>query len=297
MKIRDWLLLFLLSFLWGGSFFFNKIILRDLSPFTLVFFRVSTGALLLWLYIRITSEKIALTRQMITGFIVLGIFNNFVPFSLIVWGQQYIESGEASVLNAAAPLFSALLGHFVTRQEHLTKKRIAGLLVGWAGVFLLVSTSFSGNGGKMLQGRLAVITAAFSYAVGAAYGRRFKSISPKVLAAGMLSASALFLLPLVIIVDKPWSTAVHLPSILALTGLAVFCTAAAYLIYYTLLARIGATNLLLVTFLIPVTALLLGIMFLGESPGWQTFTGLFLIISGLLVIDGRLFRKREPARR
>ncbi|RKX87729.1 MAG: EamA family transporter [Spirochaetes bacterium] len=294
MKIFNWVLLLLLSLLWGGSFFFNEIILQDLPPFTLVFLRVSGGALLMWLYIILTSEPVVFSRKVIAGFIVLGTVNNFVPFSLIVWGQQFIEGGEASVLNAAAPLFGALIGHFVTRQERLTRNKIAGLLFGWGGVFLLMSTSFSHFAGlQSLQGRAAVISAALCYAIGATYGRRFKDISPKVLTAGMLSTSALFLLPLVLLVDKPWSAVIHTPAILALVGLAFLSTAVAYLIYYFLLARVGVTNLLLVTFLIPVTALFLGILFLGESPAWQTFGGLFLITAGLLIIDGRILNKKN----
>ncbi len=292
MKVTDWILLLILSLLWGASFFFNAVILTDIAPFTLVFIRVSGGAVLLWLFIGLTSEKVTLSRQIITGFIVLGIFNNFVPFSLIVWGQQYIEGGQASVINASAPFFSALIGHFVTRQDRLTKNKITGLLIGGAGVFLLVSTSFSVTSPGSLQGMLAVVSAALCYAIGATYGQRFKNISPKVLAAGMLSTSSLFLLPLVLLVDKPWTITLHPHAILALIGLVFLSTALAYLIYYALLARVGSTNILLVTFLIPVTALVLGILFLDESPGWRTFGGLILITSGLLVIDGRLFRKK-----
>lgn len=292
MKATDWFLLLILSFLWGASFFFNKIILRDLSPFTLVFLRLGGGAILLWLFILFTSEKVKLSRKMISGFIVLGIFNNLVPFSLIVWGQQYIEEGQASVINASAPLFSALIGHFVTRQERLTKNKIAGLITGWAGVLLLVSTSISVTGAHSLQGRLAVVSAALCYAIGATYGQHFKNISPKVLAAGMLSTSSLFILPFVLLVDKPWTITLHTHAILALIGLVFLSTALAYLIYYALLARVGSTNILLVTFLIPVTALVLGILFLDEHPGWQTFGGLILIITGLLIVDGRLFQKK-----
>lgn len=293
MKIFDWVLLLSLSLLWGGSFFFNEIILQDLSPFTLVFLRVSGGALIMWIFIILTSEPVVLTRKLITGVIVLGIFNNFVPFSLIVWGQQYIEGGEASVLNAAAPLFGALIGHFVTRRERLTQNKIVGLFFGWSGVFLLVGTSFSHSGGPhSLQGRIAVVSAALCYGIGATYGRLFKDVSPKVLTAGMLSASALFLLPLVLLFDKPWTASMHTPAVFALLGLAFFSTAVAYLIYYFLLARVGVTNLLLVTFLIPVTALLLGILFLGETPGWQTFGGLLLITAGLLIIDGRILNRK-----
>ena len=167
MKLTDWLLLLLLSFLWGGSFFFNEVILRQLSPFTLVFLRVFIAAIILWIFIFISGDRPRFSRQLVIASLVLGIFNNFVPFSLIVWGQQYIEGGEASIINAASPLFSAILGQFIRGGEKLTKNRIIGLLVGWFGVFLLVGQSVVSVDGNILLGRIAVLGASLCYALGA----------------------------------------------------------------------------------------------------------------------------------
>ncbi len=292
MKLTDWLLLFLLSLLWGGSFFFNEIVLRQLSPFTLVFARVSLGAVFLWLFVFISGERPKLSGQLVIVSLVLGVFNNFIPFSLIVWGQQFIEGGEASIINASAPLFSAILGQFLRGGEKLTKNRALGLLVGWVGVFLLVGQTGVSGTGNMLLGRLSVLGASLCYALGAIYGRRY-SFPPKVLAAGMLTAAALYLIPFVVFIDKPWDINIHTATWLSMISISLFSTALAYIIYFRLLARVGATNLLLVTFLIPLTALILGMLFLGETPGWRSFLGFGIITVGLLIVDGRFLKKKK----
>ncbi|MCK5154188.1 MAG: DMT family transporter [Spirochaetales bacterium] len=296
MHPADWLLLMLLSFLWGGSFFFNEIVLRQLSPFTLVFARVFMAAVFLWVFIifsrgRRSASPTKFSGQFVIVSMVLGFFNNFVPFSLIVWGQQYIEGGEASIINAAAPLFSAILGQFIRGGEKLTKNRIIGLIVGWFGVFLLVGQSGFSESGNILYGRLAVLGASLCYALGALYGKRF-NFPPMVLSAGMLSAAAIYLLPFVIFFDEPWGIHLHTGTLLSMISLSLFSTALAYLIYFKLLARVGATNLLLVTFLIPLTALILGMVFLGETPGWRAYLGFGIITAGLLIVDGRFVRKK-----
>jgi len=223
---------------------------------------------------------------------VLGFFNNFVPFSLIVWGQQFIEGGEASIINAAAPLFSAILGQFIRGGEKLTKNRIIGLIVGWFGVFLLVGQSGFSETGNILYGRLAVLGASLCYALGALYGKRF-NFPPMILAAGMLSAAAIYLLPFVIFIDQPWGVSINAGTLISMISISLFSTALAYLIYFKLLARVGATNLLLVTFLIPLTALILGLLFLGETPGPRSFIGFGIITAGLLIVDGRFIRKKK----
>lgn len=296
MNLTDWLLLLLLSLLWGGSFFFNEIVLRQLAPFTLVFARVSLAAIFLWVFIFFSEEKIKISRQLVIASLILGVFNNFVPFSLIVWGQQYIEGGEASIINAAAPLFSAILGQVIRGGEKLTKNRIIGLIVGWMGVFLLVGQSGYSESGRILYGRLAVLGASLCYALGALYGKGF-NFSPKILAAGMLSAAAIYLLPFVIFIDEPWGIQLHAGTVLSMVSLSLFSTALAYLIYFKLLARVGATNLLLVTFLIPLTALILGLLFLGETPGWRAYLGFGIITAGLLIVDGRFIRKKKHSNR
>ena len=295
MKLADWLLLLLLSFLWGGSFFFNEVVLRQLAPFTLVFLRVFLAAIILWIFIFVSGDRPFFSKQLIIASLILGVFNNFIPFSLIVWGQQYIEGGEASIINAAAPLFSAVLGQVMRGGEKLTLNRTIGLVVGWLGVFLLVGQTGTTGASNIIYGRFAVLGASLCYAIGALFGKRL-SLPPKVLAAGMLSAAALYLLPFVIFIDKPWGIAINTATLLSILSISVLSTALAYLIYFRLLVRVGATNLLLVTFLIPLTALVLGLLFLGETPGWRSFAGFGIITVGLLIIDGRFGRDRLQRR-
>ena len=267
-------------------------VLRQLSPFTLVFLRVFLAAVILWIFIFISGDRPRFSRQLLIASLVLGVFNNFVPFSLIVWGQQYIEGGEASIINAAAPLFSAVLGQFMRGGEKLTRNRAMGLIIGWLGVFLLVGQAGSSGSENMIYGRFAVLGASLCYAIGAIFGKRL-SLPPKVLAAGMLSAAAIYLLPFVVFIDKPWGIDINTATVLSILSISVLSTALAYLIYFRLLARVGATNLLLVTFLIPLTALVLGLLFLGETPGWRAFAGFGIITVGLLIIDGRFGRSNS----
>lgn len=228
------------------------------------------------------------------GFLVMGLLNNLIPFSLIVWGQTHIESGLASILNGTTPIFSVILAHFLTKEEKLTTHRIVGVLVGWTGVAVLIGLDSLQGLGLEVVGQIAVLGAAFSYACAAIYGRRFKGISPVVVAAGMLSGSAVMTLPPALLVERPWNLSPGLITLLALLGLAAVSTALAYIIYFRVLAASGPTNVLLVTFLVPFSAILLGALVLGERLGWNAFVGMGIILSGLLAIDGRLAKKLKP---
>ena len=287
MGIGEWSLVLLLSGIWGGSFFFIEIALRDMTPLTIVLCRVAFAALILWGYVYISGKKMPMSVGMWGSFLIMGALNNFIPFSLIAWGQKYIDSSMASILNATTPMFSVILAHFLTSEERLTANRIIGVLLGFIGVVTLIGVESLKGFGFHVTGQMAVLGPAFLYACAAIYGRRFKGISPVVVSAGMLSASAVVMLPLALIFEQPW----HLvPSTItwgALLGLSVVSTSVAYIIYFRVLATAGATNILLVTFLIPVSAILLGVMVLGEQPGWNAFGGMGLIFLGLIAIDGR----------
>ncbi|MDJ0721520.1 MAG: DMT family transporter, partial [Desulfobacterales bacterium] len=224
-------------------------------------------------------------------FIVMGALNNLIPFSLIVWGQTHIESGLASILNGTTPIFSVVLAHFLTKDERLTTRRISGVVTGWAGVAVLIGINSLQGIGIEVFGQIAVLGAALAYACAAIYGRRFKGFSPLVVATGMLCASTLMMTPLALCVDQPWNLSPGISTMMALVGLAAISTSLAYIIYFRLLATAGPTNLLLVTFLIPLSAILLGVLFLGERPGWNALAGMGLIFTGLVVIDGRLLNR------
>jgi drug/metabolite transporter (DMT)-like permease len=233
------------------------------------------------------------------GYVVMGMLNNAIPFSLIVWGQTRIESGVASILNATTPIFTVLLAHFLTADERLTTKKIMGVLIGFIGVYLMMKPELADGFSWRGLGQAAVLGGAVSYSFAAIFGKRFKDIPAVVNSAGMLICSSIIMLPLVIIIDSPWSVRPSFEALSALLGIAIISTAIAYLLYFHLLATAGATNVLLVTFLIPISALLLGVGMLGEVIKVLEYAGMGCIFLGLIIIDGRALNlvKRLNGRR
>ncbi len=292
MSGRDWSLLVALSVLWGGSFFFSEVALAELGPLTVVLGRVGFAALALIGLTYLSGHRLPAAWGLWGAFLVMGALNNLIPFSLIVWGQVTIDSGLAAILNATTPLFAVALAHLLTRDERLTRGRAAGVLLGLAGVAVLVGPEALGQSGPQGLAQLAVLGAAFSYACAGIYGRRFKDLPPLVAATGMVTCSAVLTLPLALVVERPWEASPSALTWAAVLGLALLSTALAYVIYFRILAAVGATNLLLVTFLIPVSALALGIAALGERPDAAAFAGLALIFAGLAAVDGRVERLR-----
>jgi drug/metabolite transporter (DMT)-like permease len=287
----EWALLLTLSILWGGSFFFGKVALADLPPFTVVFGRVALGAVALNLVVRATGNRMPGSLSMWAAFAGMGILNNLVPFCLITWGQTQIASGLASILNSTTPLFTAVLAHFLTKDERLTANRLGGVLFGMLGVAVMIGPDVLGGLRANVLAQAAVLGAALSYACAGLYGRRFRGVSPLVTAAGQVTATAVMMLPLTLIVNRPWTLPVPgTRTWLAIGGLGLLCTALAYVIYFRILKAAGATNLLLVTFLIPVSALILGSVLLGERLELRHFGGMALIALGLASIDGRPLR-------
>ncbi len=291
MSVVEWGLIIILSILWGGSFFFVGVAVREVTPLTIVWCRVSFAAVILLAVLRLKRVSMPAAPGVWGAFFVMGALNNLVPFSLIVWGQTHIESGLASILNATTPIFSVVLAHFLTRDERLTGKRIAGVIFGWSGVAVLVGIESLQGFGAAVGGQVAVLGAALSYACAAIYGRRFKGLSPLVVATGMLCASTVALTPPTLIIEQPWHLSPGGTVLAALFGLAAVSTSLAYLIYFRILATAGATNILLVTFLIPISAIMLGYLVLGERLGWNAFAGMGLVFAGLVVIDGRLLKR------
>lgn len=290
----EWGMLLTLSVLWGGSFFFVGVAVAELPPFTIVLLRVGLGAALLWLVVIAMGIKTRAARKLWPAFIAMGFLNNLVPFSLIVWGQTHIASGLASILNAAAPLFTVVIAHFLTSDERMTGGRLLGVLVGFIGVVAMIGPEVLDGIGTDALAQLAVLAAALSYAFAGVQGRRFKrlGVPPLVSATGQVSASAVMLAPMALIIDQPWR--LPMPSLetwVAVIGLAGLSTALAYILYFRILATAGATNLLLVTFLVPVSAILLGAAFLAERLDQEHILGMAMIGVGLAAIDGRLAKR------
>jgi len=295
MTPAEWGMLIALSLLWGGSFFFNGVAVKDLPPLTIVFARVALAALTLHLFMAATGRRMPGGRQAWLAFAGMGLLNNVVPFSLIVWGQGQIASGVASILNATTPLFTVLVAHAFTADERLTPLRIGGVAAGFAGVAVMLGGGHLAGGAAVLA-YAACLGAALSYGFASVYGRRFRAlgIAPLSVATGQLTVSSLIMAPMMLVVDHPWALAMPgADTVLALLGLATVSTALAYLLFFRILEGAGATNISLVTFLIPPSAILLGIVFLGETLLARHVAGLALIGLGLALVDGRLMKKRR----
>lgn len=296
----EWLLLVILSILWGGSFFFAKVALAELHPFTLVLCRVGLAALTLNLAVLMRGERLPGDLRQWCAFFAMGALNNLVPFSLISWGQTQIASGLAAILNAATPLFTVVVAHVLTKDERLTTGRGTGVILGFAGVAAMIGPEALRGLDLHVLGEIAVLAATLAYAFAGIFGRRFRGLPPLVTAAGQVTATTILMLPIALVVAPPWTMAVpRFETWGAVVGIALLSTAVGYTIYFRILAVAGATNLLLVTFLIPVSALLLGATLLGERLDAHHFAGMALIGLGLAAIDGRplafLKRRMWPA--
>jgi len=287
---REWLALLLLSVLWGGSFLFAGIQVRALPPFTIVFLRVGLAALILNVLVWALAKGMPSSLATWRAFVTMGLLNNAIPFSLIVWGQTHIASGLASILNATTPIFTVIVAHFATSDEKMTGNRLFGVAIGFIGVVVLVGADAVQDILTHLQAQLAVLLAAICYAFAGVYGRRFRrlGLDPIVTATGQVTASAILLFPLTMLVDAPWTLPVPPIEVWgAAIASAILSTVLGYVLYFRLLASAGATNLLLVTLLIPVSAIIMGAVVLGEHLAARHFIGLAFIGAGLAAIDGR----------
>ena len=296
MGVREWLMLFALSILWGGSFFFVEIAVSELPPLVVVLCRVGLAASVLWAIILARGIALPHGREVWLTFLGMGMLNNAIPFFLIVWGQQSIASGLASILNATTPIFTVVIAHFFLADEQISTRKFVGILIAIAGVVILVLPSIGLGETSSLLGQLAILGATISYGFASVFGRRFKSlgISPMMSSAGQLTGSTALLLPVTLAMHSPLDMAMPSTTVLiALILLAVACTALAYLLFFSILSSAGATNIALVTLLVPVTAVLLGVLVLGEKLSANHLIGMAGISLGLLVLDGRLFRRHH----
>lgn len=286
----DWTILGTLSAIWGSSFLFYRVLALELPPFTTVLGRVAIGALGLLVICWLRGVTIRVPRAQWGRFVVLGVLNGIAPFTLFAWGEQRVEGGTAAILNAMTPAFTAIVTGLILRTEALTANKLIGVGFGFLGVATLI-----GPGallGQDLLGELACLTASMCYAFGVPYGRRITGVAPPSMAVGQMVASTVVLLPVVIVLDQPWTLSP--PSAAgwtSLLGLALLCTSVAYLFFFKLLERVGATNLTLVTLLVPVSAVILGAIFLNEEIHPRALGGMALIALGLAAIDGRLWKR------
>jgi len=288
MGLQDWAQIIVLSILWGGSFFFIGVAVTDMHPLTIVFSRVSLAAVALVVAVRLMRLPMPLRVDWWWPLAVMSILNNVIPWTMITWAQTQIPGGLAAIFNATTPFFTVIIANSFTTDEKLTTGKIAGVLIGLCGVIVMIGPSALSGLGAALFAQIAVVAACVSYGFSGVFARRLHDRPPLALAAGQMVCSTLFMIGPMLVFGRPWTTPMPgLPSVLSILGLGLFSTAVAYFLVFRILRSAGATNFSLVTFLLPVTAIILGAAFLGERLGVEAFVGMALIGLGLAAIDGR----------
>ena len=287
-------MLLLLAAVWGGSFFFAEIALREVGPLTVVLHRVFWAMPVLFLVLRRLKLRLPTDPRSWAAFLIMGALNNVIPFSLIFWGQVTIESGLASVLNATTGVIGAVVAGLLLADERLSANKIAGAALGTIGVAVVMGLENLTSLDPRNLAQWAILGAALSYSLAGVWGKiALRGHPPLVNATGMLVGSVILMTPVAIVVEGPPDLALSLHVWLSLLGLALFSTVAAYALYFAILARAGAANLMLVTLLIPGFAILLGTLFLGETLVPRVYFGLGVTGIGLLITDGRLLAKLQ----
>ena len=288
---RDWILIVTLAAIWGSSFLFGRILMLEWPPFTVVFLRVALAAITLWAFLVMTGRKMPTNRHLLFGILVMGIINNVIPFSLILIGQQEIGSSLASVVNAMTPIWTLIIANSLTSDEKFSGNKVIGIFLGFIGVTVLIGSDLIAGLHASAWAQAAVLGATISYGFAGVFGKRFREMDPISIATGQLTASSLVMLPIMIFTEGffriGWP---NTELAISMIGLAVVCTAFAYVLFFTVLASAGATNVSLVTFLVPVSAIVLGNLWLGEALTTANLLGMCLILAGLAFIDGRITR-------
>jgi drug/metabolite transporter (DMT)-like permease len=295
MRRLDWIELSILSLLWGATFFAVAVALKEVPPVTLALARCGIAALILIPVIWLMGQSLPKGRDMWIAFIVMAIFNNILPFTLIFYGQQFIPSGLTSVINGMTPLMSLLVARAFVG-EQLAWNKFAGVMLGLLGVAILIGPELTGVDSSGAIGMLAVLAATFCYGLSGLWGRRFKSVPPIASAATQVTCATFLLLPLAAASDQFWTLPALSPKTwAAILSLAILSTALAYIFFYRIMARAGSNNVMLVTLLIPISAISLGVIFLGETLTVRQIVGTLVIGLSLLVNDGRLIGVAAPA--
>lgn len=292
---RAWGLLILLALIWGASFLSNRAALEEVGFLTTVAFRVGGAAVALWLWIWWRGLPVPRDPRYVRHFLIMGILNNVIPFTLIVWGQTRVDSGLASILNSTTAIFTVILSAMVFADERMTARKAIGVALGFAGVAMAMGIGhlFALNPASL--GQIAILGSGISYAMAAAYARgAIRGLRPEVSAAGMLTGASAVIVPLALWVEGV-PTFDYMPATwAALAYLALAASALAYLLYYAVLQAAGAGNLSIVTLLIPPFAIVLGAVVYDESLSAGAYGGFALLALGLLILDGRIGPKPRP---
>jgi drug/metabolite transporter (DMT)-like permease len=293
MGLAEWGMLILLGVIWGGSFFLARIAVAEIAPLTLVLLRVGIAAIALHVYLLARGQSFAPALPHWPLFLALGITNNVIPFSLIFFGQTVLGAGVAAVLNATTPFWTIILANALTNDEKISLNKVLGVLLGIAGTAVMIGPGLIAGLGGPAWAKFALIGAALSYAVALLVARRLRSLPPSIVATGQLTVSTVIMLPVILVMGGLGALASTSAGVwAAVLGIALVSSAFGYLLYFTLVTRAGATNASLVTLIVPMSAILLGTLFLDERLELFEVGGMALIAIGLVTIDGRLLRRR-----
>nr|WP_294848772.1 DMT family transporter [uncultured Sphingomonas sp.] len=290
----EWIMLGILALVWGSAFVFIKVAVENFNPLTYVWLRLTIAAMALIGIVRLAGHKLTFPSVVWAAVGLLALLNNVVPFLLFGWSQQHIASGLAAILQSTTPIFGVLAAHIATSDEKLTKGKLIGVIVGFVGVATMIGPQIAGDGGNHLLAQVACLLASLLYALAGIFARRFKAmgVNPLQLAAAQFLTGAIMLTPIALTFGQRFAT---LPTSWtawgAVLALAIACSAFAYVLFFRLIERAGATNSLLVTLLVPPVAIIIGSMVFGERLGLNQLFGLLLIGAGLSVIDGRLWKR------
>ncbi|MEP7240516.1 MAG: DMT family transporter [Devosia sp.] len=293
MPLRYWVLIIGLGAVWGCSFLFNAILIREISPLWVSAGRVTIGALICWVYFAATRKRLPTDWRIYRDLLLLGVLNYAIPFALFPFAEQHVASSIIGVINGMTPMTTVIVSQFWRGGEKANWNKVLGVLIGFAGAILLASPSF-GAGSTEIVALLAALVATLCYALTLNYARRFKVVDSTAVASISLSWAALLMVPVSLVISGlPVITRIETWG--ALFGIAVFSTSFSFLLVYWLLPRVGATNLSLNTFITPISAILLGVLVLHEAFQPVQIAGIVVIFIGLVVIDGRLVKRFLPA--
>ena len=274
-------LLALLATVWGASYSFIKVGVETIPPVSFIAARTIIAGLLLLALLRLRGVPLPRDPALWRFFLVQACLNSVVPFTLIAWAEQEVDAGLATILNSTSPIFTFLLTALITRHEPATTRKLFGVAVGLAGIVLIVGLEALGGVGHQLVAQLAIVAATVCYAGAAIFGRRFQGLDPMVPAAGSMICGAMVLLPISLIVERPWQLAPSTESLLALLALSVISTALAFVIYFRLLRTLGSVGTVAQAYLRVPVGVAIGVLFLGETPGPAAYAGLVCVVLGV----------------
>lgn len=291
--MRNWVQFGALGLIWGSSFLLIKVAVDDFGPLPLVSVRIGLAALVMAIFMRMTGRTLPRARRELAALVFVGVMNTAVPFTLITWGEQDIDSGLATVLNGTTPLFTLVFAHLALTDERITPQKVLGLGVGFVGVILLASRDVDSSSPNPLSGQLAVLVASACYAMSVVTIRRYlRGVDPFTVAGvSLIIGGAAIVTVTLVAAPLPDRADITLAGVMSAIVLALFNTVLAYFLFYHLIATWGATRTSLVTYLMPPVGVTLGAIFLDETVDWKIVVGAVLILGGILAVN---VHRRHP---